>query len=103
MIVGNPFKRAFVGPEDSALVPQSLWAGYETKQPFLEQMALGFNCLNYAQAPEAFLGRHEMPNKTFMDQQCTDGIRFELVFPSCWNGKDLDVPGHSSHMVSRRL
>lgn len=41
MIVGNPFKRAFVGPEDSALVPQSLWAGYETKQPFLEQMALG--------------------------------------------------------------
>jgi len=26
-------------------------------------------------------------------------IRLQIFFPSCWNGKDLDVPDHRSHMA----
>ena len=27
----------------------------------------------------------------------------ELMFPSCWNGKDLDSPDHKSHMAYPNL
>lgn len=27
------------------------------------------------------------------------GLRAELVFPSCWDGKNLDSPNHKSHMA----
>ena len=40
-----------------------------------------------------------MPNKTFIDENCADGMRLELMFPSCWNGKDVDSPDHKSHMA----
>lgn len=56
-----------------------------------EARALGFNCINYGgRDPEPTLGRHEMPTKEFTDANCKDGIRAELMFPSCWNGKDLN-------------
>lgn len=28
-----------------------------------------------------------------------DRLRFDLFFPSCWNGTDLDSPDHKSHMA----
>ncbi|SDD58422.1 DUF1996 domain-containing protein [Aquimonas voraii] len=28
-----------------------------------------------------------------------DRLRFDLFFPSCWNGVDLDSPDHKSHMA----
>lgn len=28
-----------------------------------------------------------------------DQVRFDLFFPSCWNGRDLDSPDHKSHMA----
>lgn len=33
--------------------------------------------------------------------ECTlpDQVRFDLFFPSCWNGRDLDSPDHKSHMA----
>lgn len=27
------------------------------------------------------------------------GLRLQVFFPSCWNGKDLDSPDHKSHMA----
>lgn len=97
MISGDPNRRNFTCavPEP----PKSLWTGYEVTQPALAQKALGFNCLNYAAPAEASLGRHFLPDKAFLDANCADGVRFELMFPSCWNGKDLDAPDHKSHMA----
>ena len=57
--------------------------------------------MNYDQSrkPEDSLYRHFMPDKDFLDENCSDGLRLELMFPSCWNGKDLDSEDHKSHMA----
>lgn len=36
----------------------------------------------------------ELPAKV-----CPQGIRASIVFPSCWDGKNLDSPDHRSHMA----
>lgn len=97
MLAGDPFQRNFTLPVPDP--PQSLWGTSDESQPALRQKALGFNCLNYEAAAESTLGRHFMPNKTYLDEHCTDGIRLELMFPSCWNGKDLDSDDHKSHVA----
>lgn len=98
MISGDTDRRNFTCavPEP----PKSLWTGFEITQPALAQKALGFNCLNYAGTPEPSLGRHYLPDKSFIDANCPDGLRLELMFPSCWNGKDVDSADHKSHVVS---
>ncbi|KAJ4306429.1 hypothetical protein N0V88_001230 [Collariella sp. IMI 366227] len=80
--------------------PKSLWASLgQTNQHDLAQRAIGFNCLNYQKDPEGSLFRHYLPDKAYLDQHCTDGIRFEVSFPSCWNGKDISSPDHMSHVA----
>jgi hypothetical protein len=79
---------------------QSSWAQIgETSQVDLQQRAIGFNCLHYNTNPESTLYRHFMPTKDFLDQTCTTGLRMELMFPSCWNGKDIDSHDHKSHVM----
>ncbi len=68
-------------------------------QEALMEKALGFNCLNYHAPPEGAREYHYLRNKTFLDAQCTEGIRAEVMFPSCWNGKDLDSDNHASHVA----
>lgn len=29
---------------------------------------------------------------------CPQGLRTQIVFPSCWDGKNLDSSDHQSHM-----
>ncbi|KAL2127847.1 hypothetical protein VTI74DRAFT_10097 [Chaetomium olivicolor] len=80
--------------------PKSLWAALgQTSQYDLAQRAIGFNCLNYQKAPEGSLFRHYLPDKAYLDEFCADGIRFEVSFPSCWNGKDISSPDHKSHVA----
>jgi len=99
MLAGDTNQRNFSYPIPD--IEKSLWSGEYVEQPFLRQWALGFNCLNYNAAPEAALYRHFMPDKAFLDQQCTQGIRLELMFPSCWDGKNLDGINHDkkSHVA----
>lgn len=97
MLAGNPLQRNFTWPVPDP--PKSSWSGAQVSQKALRQKALGFNCLNYAGTAEASLYRHFMPNKTFLDANCPDGLRLELMFPSCWNGKDVDSADHKSHVA----
>lgn len=97
MISGDKNQRNFTWP-----VPdndKSSWTTAQKSQFALSQKALGFNCMNYAAAPEASLYRHFLPDKDYLDANCLDGIRLELMFPSCWNGKDLDSDDHRSHVA----
>ena len=32
--------------------------------------------------------------------QCKGGIRSNLLFPTCWDGVNLDSPDHKSHVGS---
>lgn len=97
MISGNNNQRNFTWPVPDP--PKSDWSGAEVSEFALEQKALGFNCLNYAADPEPSLYRHFLPDKAYLDANCTDGVRFELMFPSCWNGVDLDSADHKSHVA----
>ncbi|KAJ8128566.1 hypothetical protein O1611_g5067 [Lasiodiplodia mahajangana] len=100
MVAGSNYRRDYtVGDPYSPDPPQSNWAALkQTGQSDLEQRAIGFNCLNYQAPAEASLFRHYMPNKTFTDANCPDGLRLELMFPSCWNG-ELDSETHKTHVA----
>lgn len=71
MVAGNPFKRT---------------AGND----FASQ-AVSYACLDY-NGP----ARPETPN--FPNYNCPNGLRAQVFFPACWNGKDLDSPDHKSHV-----
>ncbi|KAK3308781.1 uncharacterized protein B0T15DRAFT_118402 [Chaetomium strumarium] len=103
MIAGDSTRRSYsVGGLSylEADPDKSFWGRLgQINQKDLEQRALGFNCLNYQRAPEGSLARHYLPDKAYLDANCPDGVRFEVSFPSCWNGKDLDSPDHRSHVA----
>lgn len=101
MIAGDNTRRSFTaGNVEMADPPKSNWAALnQTGQDKLAQRALGFNCLDYSGTPESSLYRHFFPDKSFLDANCPDGIRFELMFPSCWNGKDADSTNHKDHVA----
>ncbi|KAG9230027.1 hypothetical protein BJ875DRAFT_169743 [Amylocarpus encephaloides] len=99
MISGDTNQRNWSYPVPD--VEKSLWsytAPYNT-QTFLRQAALGFNCLDYGKTPEPTLYRHSLPDKAYLDANCKDGVRFEIMFPSCWNGKDVTSKDKKSHVV----
>lgn len=68
MLAGDTFKRA---PSDDSAT-----------------RGISFACLG-AGKPET----NRMPN-----YPCPGGLRAQVFFPACWNGKDLDTPDHKSHM-----
>ncbi|KAK5104019.1 hypothetical protein LTR62_003524 [Meristemomyces frigidus] len=97
MAAGDPLIRNFTGPFPDD--PLSSWPTDPTDQYFLQQRAIGFNCLNYAIPPEPSLYRHQLPTKDYMDTTCTDGVRFEMAFPSCGKAGEIDSPNHKTHMA----
>ncbi|KAK0635356.1 hypothetical protein B0T17DRAFT_485782 [Bombardia bombarda] len=103
MIARDSLRRNYsIGGQDATKADpeQSLWAALgQTTQTDLEQRAVGFNCLDYNKAPEGSLYRHYMPDKDYLDANCKDGVRIEVMFPSCWNGKDLDTKNHRDHVA----
>jgi hypothetical protein len=99
MIAGDSNQRNFTLPVPDP--EKSLWSSdpAQSSQFGLMQKAVGFNCLNYDIAPEGSLYRHFMPDKAYLDANCKDGVRAELMFPSCWNGKDLTSTNKRSHVA----
>lgn len=99
MISGDTKLRNYSYPLDA--VDKSHWAStkpYNT-QDFLRQAALGFNCLHYKKDPEPTLYRHFLPDKAYLDENCIDGVRFEIMFPSCWDGKNKAPLDKRSHVA----
>ncbi|KAF2801709.1 uncharacterized protein BDZ99DRAFT_215947 [Mytilinidion resinicola] len=103
MIAGDTNKRNFTGPVPDP--PESDWTADELTQASLAEKALGFNCLNYASGKtEPSLFRHFLPDKSFLDANCADGIRLELSFPACWNEAAGVAPkGSKSHVAYPNL
>ena len=78
--------------------PPRPWIGDDATQSALAQKAIGFNCLNYDKPAEDTLYRHTLPDKNYLEQNCKDGIRMEILFPQCWDGR-LDSDDHMSHLA----
>ena len=72
MISGDPFKRS---------------PGTD-----FPSQAISYNCLDYSKNP----GNPETGG--FPSMNCPDGLRTQVFFPSCWDGVNLDMPDHKSHM-----
>lgn len=72
MIAGDTLKRNYTGGFDA--------------------QAISFNCLDYN-------GGGNPETNNLPDKQCPDGLRAQVFFPSCWDGKNLDSPDHRSHMA----
>lgn len=53
--------------------------------------AVSYVCLDYSgDSPQS----HGFPN-----QNCPDGLRTQIFFPSCWDGVNLDSDDHKSHVA----
>lgn len=98
MLSGNSSKREWRGPWP---VPQmSLWGPEDTTQEALAEKAMGFNCMNYEPGKnEASFAFPYLRSKEFLDQNCINGVRAEIIFPSCWDGQNLDSEDHKSHLA----
>ncbi|CAG7565647.1 unnamed protein product [Fusarium equiseti] len=102
MLSGTNERRTYSFGDPSKPDPEkSTWQALgQTSQSDLEERALGFNCLNYDKTPEGTLYRHYMPDKAYLDANCKDGIRLEIMFPSCWKGGDaVDSDSHKDHVA----
>ena len=91
MLAGDPFLRSF----PYRTIEKSLWQAQDMTEEALRQKAVGFNCLNYNEPANAALGLRAMPQDL---SKCKDGLRAEVFFPSCWDGRRLDAPDHKDHM-----
>ncbi|KAK3201024.1 hypothetical protein GRF29_213g699842 [Pseudopithomyces chartarum] len=96
MLAGDMNLRNFTGPVPDP--EKSLWTDEDKTQLLLGQKGIGMNCLNYGKDPEPSMYRHFMPDKQYLDDNCVDGIRAEIFFPSCWNGEN-DSDDHKSHVA----
>lgn len=45
------------------------------------------------------LGGTEPEQGPLPKSNCKDGLRSQIYFPSCWNGRDLDSGNHRDHMA----
>jgi len=82
MLAGDPFRRSEPGPD-------------ATEQEKLLYKAIGFNCLGKPQYEDT-TAYHKWRKDDW--HTCPDGIRAELWFPSCWDGR-LDSPNHRDHVA----
>lgn len=55
------------------------------------QQAITFLCLDFNGKSTRY---NELPPTS-----CPSGIRAQINFPSCWDGKNLDAPDHKSHVA----
>eukprot|EP01118_Nematostelium_gracile_P009047 TRINITY_DN302_c0_g3_i1.p1 TRINITY_DN302_c0_g3~~TRINITY_DN302_c0_g3_i1.p1 ORF type:complete len:543 (-),score=118.58 TRINITY_DN302_c0_g3_i1:20-1648(-) len=73
MLAGNPYRRSF-------------------NESDVSHQAINFACLGETPGPET----NGFPTK---DKFCKNGLRLQVFFPMCWDGVNLDSPGHNKHVA----
>jgi hypothetical protein len=97
MIAGKASKRKFFGPDPDP--PMAVWTDADRSQQSLMEKSIGFNCLASTTGPiEGTLQRHYLPDRAKINS-CTQGLRAEIQFPSCWDGVSLDSDNHTTHVA----
>lgn len=59
---------------------------------------VGTNDLATRGVSYACLGANKAETNNMPDYKCPGGLRAQIFFPSCWDGKNLDSDNHKSHM-----
>lgn len=105
MMAGNTFRRSKWDTAEEQIPPPNragTWTTFDSEQQQRAGNMIGFNCLHYNRGfNEDSMARHFMPEKDFIDSNCPEGIRAEIMFPTCWNGQ-LDSENHQDHVVYPR-
>lgn len=72
-------------------------AGTASTQPGSEQptSVARWHCLSWGSSD----GTNPRWSATIPECALPDQVRFDIFFPSCWNGRDLDSSDHKSHMA----
>ncbi|KAI0006827.1 hypothetical protein F4779DRAFT_643846 [Xylariaceae sp. FL0662B] len=83
----NPSEGLIAFPEDFRMIAGD--PANRNNSDSIEQRAVSFVCLG-VDGPAT----PELPR-----QNCPNGMRAQLTFPSCWDGENLDSPNHKSHMA----
>ncbi|KAF6743955.1 WSC domain-containing protein [Ephemerocybe angulata] len=89
MITGNPMLREqkyFSPSPDAWALTFRCWEKDAITEPFGPSN-------NWNASPGSPVDFFNLPNK-----KCPGGIRSNIFFPSCWDGKNLDMPDHRSHV-----
>ncbi|KAF6749726.1 hypothetical protein DFP72DRAFT_535796 [Ephemerocybe angulata] len=97
-VVGNPVIYYLFAPEPGTTTafPDDfrMLSGDPSLRTFdpssFAQQAITYLCLDFEGKSERY---NELPKR-----RCPSGIRSQINFPSCWNGKDVDSPNHQSHV-----
>ncbi|KAF9529652.1 hypothetical protein CPB83DRAFT_926527 [Crepidotus variabilis] len=79
MIVGNAMTRSFDANNQEA-------------------KSLNFRCLSAGGGNGGVVGDPGTDSNALPKMKCLGGIRSQIVFPSCWDGKNLDSADHRSHV-----
>ncbi|KAK4444540.1 hypothetical protein QBC34DRAFT_442497 [Podospora aff. communis PSN243] len=63
-----------------------------------------YNCHRCLSKSERIMGGNGAPcdrsdTSEFPNKPCPGGIRTTIIFPSCWDGKNVDSPDHRSHVA----
>lgn len=95
ILAGNSDLRNFTAPDPTP--DPSKWGPADKTQDALRAKSIGFNCLGQN---EGSLQRHFLPDKSKIDT-CTAGLRLEIRFPSCWDGKPVTSTDYKSHVAYR--
>ncbi|PRP81987.1 hypothetical protein PROFUN_10481 [Planoprotostelium fungivorum] len=84
----NPKYKAF--PKGLRMTAGNPWRrGYN--ESVVAHNAISYACLSGFGNPE----QHKFPTDKL---KCIDGLRAQIFFPTCWDGKNLDSPNHQSHV-----
>ncbi|TFK98187.1 hypothetical protein BDV98DRAFT_512546 [Pterulicium gracile] len=57
------------------------------------QQAVSFLCLDFDNSQGGTTKHAELP----LNKKCPSGVRSQINFPSCWDGKNVDSPSHTTH------
>lgn len=79
MLVGNPFERQ--------------------RKETAEARQMSFRCFSQNFGGEQGAPGTGQDTREFPKQPCLGGIRSNIFFPTCWDGKNLDSPDHKSHVA----
>jgi len=94
IIAGDSHLRDFPSAGDGIEKSDYAITGLSANQDYLRQKAIAFTCLNYSAPAEPALAINALPQR----RRCPNGLRAEIMFPSCWNGVDSDSYDHRSHV-----
>lgn len=64
---------------------------YRSDQGTLESRAISWACIDYSQSSAA--------TGYIPDKNCPNNLRMQIIFPSCWDGVNLDSANHKSHGI----